>query len=160
MPRAVALALVSALLVAAGAGSAHADRDKTKACDLLKPREIREAFVVTEVGTGKKGGVGPSCLWDVNGGPDEGGGQIATLLQRGKVAREGFDLAHTVADDSVVTIDGLGREAFFSVDTVFVLATKRTLVYVQGLFPGPASLEPTDLQARLEALAQIAVGRA
>jgi hypothetical protein len=128
------------------------------ACKLLERSEIA-AVLGVEVQRARKGRVGTSCVWKVAGGSGEGGGEIATFLERGRSVRRSFRLARTVAGDDEVPIRDLGRSAFFALDTVYVLETKRTLIYVQGVFTDSSTVDVTDLQASLVELARIAVDR-
>jgi hypothetical protein len=159
----MATALVTGAFVISAVVPAAAGRQEpaASACKLLERTEIAAVFGA-EVGRARKGGVGPTCLWKVAGGSGEGGGEIGTLLQRGRSARKSFELARSVAGGAEVPIQGLGRAAFFvaGLDTVYVLETKRILIYVQGVFAATGgTVDVTDLQSKLVALAEIAVER-
>jgi hypothetical protein len=156
----VAAVLLGAALAGAVPGPAMAGRDTPvpAACKLLERSEIAEVLGV-EAGRGRKGGVGPTCLWKVAGGSAEGGGEIGTLLERGRSARRSFRIARSFAEDEL-PIDDLGRAAFFALDTVYVLVTKRTLIYVQGVFTDTSTVDVTALEASLVDLARIAAERA
>lgn len=138
---------------------APADAKRARhACRLLTPTEIIATLAAGDVADGEKGDIPDTCQFEVDGGPQAGGGLIATALVRGSDAKESFELARDLAGGDLVEIEDLGRKAFFAIDTVFVLHAKRSFFYVQGLFPDATSLEG-ELQADLEALALIAAER-
>ncbi|MEX0663686.1 MAG: hypothetical protein WD598_02805 [Acidimicrobiia bacterium] len=157
-----ASAVLSCVLAAAAvpASAGRGARD-ANACKLLKPREIAAVFDA-DVGRGRKGAVGASCLWMVAGGSGEGGGEIATLVSRGSSAREAFEIARSFSGPDAIAVDGLGREALYAGDvaTLYVLESKRLLFTVQGVFVKPkGQVDAAGLQAKLVALAEIAAER-
>lgn len=157
--RSACIAAAFSLLVLAPSLTAAAERAK-RACQLLEPEEIMASFPADHLSDSEKGDIPGTCLWLVDGGPEAGGGVIATFLERGSTARDSFRLTRAVSAADLVEIDGIGRNAFFAIDTVYVLQTKRTFFYVQGLFPATTGMATADLQASLEALAEIAADRA
>jgi hypothetical protein len=153
--RRVSGALALGLLVLSATPSAVAAERARHACGLLKPAQIAAAIGAGDVADGAKGEIPQTCQWDVDGGPAAGGGLVAAALERGSDARESFERARDLAGGDLVEIDGVGREAFFAVDAVYVLESKRSFFLVQALLP-----DDSTLQADLEALAEIAMKRA
>jgi hypothetical protein len=166
----VCLAIVAALAMPVAGADVHLPAKGP--CALLKKAEIAQVFAA-DVGKGKKRQPGPACAWKVGGGSAvAGGGEIVTVLDRGRSAQNAFDLGAQLEGGTPEPVDGLGRQAEYlpALDTLFVLATKKALISVQGVFPSPEASTTTSSTAptrplvsthrdQLVALAALAVAR-
>jgi hypothetical protein len=140
-------------------------------CALLRKREIAQVFL-SEVGARTKTQPGPTCRWQVNGGPSvAGGGEVVTVIDRGKSVATAFELAAEFDGGTVEPIEGVGMHAEYlpTLDALFVLVDKKTLLSIQSVFPAQPSTT-TSLGTRapvsgvshrdqLVALARLAVAR-
>jgi hypothetical protein len=137
---------VASLAFAAAPGFAFGEKD---ACDLLKRSEIEG---VLGEPAGKPEELGDTCYWQVG---DPGASQeeigIALLVDRGSDARAGYRQGvEALRPEVIVDIEGLGREAYFAVNSISVLKNKKTAVYLSGIFD----------QTQAEELVRLAVRRA
>jgi hypothetical protein len=173
-PRWIGAAAVAALVALAVPATAPAvtPAHARGPCALLKRAEIAQVFAV-EVGKAKKRKP-PSCAWKVGGGTAvAGGGELVTVLDRGRSAQASFDLAEQLEGGSVEEITGLGRAARYlpTLDTLFVMPTPNSLISLQSVFPAVPSATTTVPKTRqqvsatshrdqLVALARLALARA
>jgi hypothetical protein len=144
--KAVVALPIAALLLAAPAAALPTHKPK-EACDLLKRSEIAETLGED---TGKPQELGiedSSCFWELE---SAGGGGMTLLVDRGRDAKPYYDeYQANFRPELLIEVDGLGKKAFFVLDQLGVLKSKKTAFYVSGVFD----------QAQAEALAEIVLER-
>lgn len=129
----------------AGAASGRGSEAVTDPCKLLTRAEVAAAW--DQPAGRPQRLLGPTfCQWDLAATAERAAGQVNTLLERGSAARRDFRLARRLGDTGASTVAGLGRKAFFAPDTgtLFVLADRRTLFYVQANVFAPDATRITE----------------
>ncbi len=159
----LAVLVVTVGLVLAAAipwpASAGAPKQPT-ACKVLARAEIREV-VGTSVQRSKRRQHTPKsasiCNWDVGG--RDSGAIVSVWVQRGRPARQGFDVSERVFGIGSEPLPQLGRLAFYSPDAgaAYVLDGS-TLLYVQRL-DETGDTDATALRDQAVALTELAVER-
>jgi hypothetical protein len=155
----LAVAVSVTMLVSASVSAAASTRRPT-ACQILERSEIRRV-VREKVLRSKQVQRTPKsasiCNWEL--GSRGSGSLVSVWVQRGKQAREGYDVSERVFGLGSEPLPELGRLAFYSGEAgaVYVLDGS-TLVYVQRLDPGGAT-DPMVLRDEAVELTELALER-
>lgn len=155
----VALTFVTTLGIAAPTAAGAAPKD-LQACDVLTKAEIRRV-VDQPVRRAARDQVTPKsasiCNWDVGG--RNRGALVSVWVQRGRQAREGYDVSERVFGLGGESLPELGETAFYSSEAgaVYVLRGNEFL-YVQRVDQTRATPE-TQLRDQAVELAGLALER-
>jgi hypothetical protein len=162
-PFAAVLAMVAGLSVSATASATaagSAGSSKPTACQVLERAEIRRVVDDTVTRARRKQHTPKSatiCNWDVGG--RNSGAIVSVWVQRGRPAREGYDVSERVFGLGAEALPELGVTAFYSSEAgaAYVLRGSEFL-YVQRLDQSGA-VDEAELREQTVELTQLAFER-